>query len=121
MTRFIRIIVPALIVLAGLSCNVLVTQLNGGMPAKLNYAVPTKHAYDVLNLPYPRHTVLNDGTRLKLLADILPFNFSIGDVLIIGGLVALVITLIINIIKIQTLSKSCKKLPLVSGWLNLKH
>jgi hypothetical protein len=109
MARFIRIIVAALIVLAGLSCNVLVTQLNGGMPARLNYAVPTKHAYDVLNLPYPKYTVLNESTQLKFLADILPFDFSIGDILIFGGLAALLVVMIHYIIKIQTPTKTGKK------------
>jgi hypothetical protein len=109
MARFIRIMVASTIVLIGLTCNVLVSQLNGGMPASLNYAVPTKHAYDVLNLPYPKYTVLNEGTRLKFLADILPFDFSIGDVLIIAGLAALLIIMIINIIKIQTPVKTGKK------------
>jgi hypothetical protein len=109
MVRFIRIMIAAAVVLTGLSCNVIVALVNGGMPARVNYAVPTKHAYDILNLPYPKYTVLNDSTQLKFLADILPFNFSIGDVLIIGGLVALLTIVVTNLIKIQTPAKDGKK------------
>jgi hypothetical protein len=70
------------------------------MPAKLGYAVASKNAYDILDIPYPKYTLFNDGTKLKFLADILPFNFSIGDVLILGGLAAMLIMVIVSIFKI---------------------
>jgi hypothetical protein len=101
MTRFKQIVISAIATLTGLSCNVAVRQLNGGMPANLDYAVPSKRAYDILNMPYPKHTSLYDGTQLKFLADILPFSFSVGDVLMLGGLAAMVIIVTISMFGIM--------------------
>jgi hypothetical protein len=105
LNRFKHVIITVTIILTGLSCNLLVTQVNGGMPAKINYAVPSKHAYDILNMPYPKYTALYEGTRLKFLADILLFNFSIGDILIIGGLSALATIVIFRLYKLFRSSK----------------
>jgi hypothetical protein len=85
--RIIKLIwIPTLIIMVGIGLNQLVIRLNGGMPANVGYATASKHAYEILNLPYPEYTGLNYQTTLKYLADILPGFYSIGDVLIVAGL-----------------------------------
>ncbi len=80
--------IPILITLLGTILNLIVIQANTGMPAKTGYAVYNKATCDILNLPYPKHTMLYEGTKFPFLADILPFDFSVGDILIIVGMIA---------------------------------
>ena len=105
MSRFKYDIVAVAMVLVGLSCNLLVTHYNGGMPAKINYAVPSKNAYDILKIPYPKYTALYDGTKLKFLADIFPFDFSIGDILMIAGLALLAALIVIRLSRVLRFSR----------------
>jgi hypothetical protein len=94
-----KVIWPTLIVSMGIGSNTLVARLNGGMPAYKDYVSLNKATLDRLNLPYPKYSELYAGTQLPLLADILPFNLSIGDVLIYTGLVAYVVLVIIELTK----------------------
>jgi hypothetical protein len=89
--------VPAIIVLVGTILNVIVIQANEGMPANTGYGVMNHRACDILGFPYPKHIPIYDGTKFPYLADILPFGFSVGDILILGGLIAYGIILILGL------------------------
>ncbi len=63
-------VTPIILALLGAELNWLVVRANGGMPVR---GIDIYQAYD-------RWIPLVENTRLKFLADILPFHYSIGDI-----------------------------------------
>ena len=88
-TVFRLVWLPFLVTEMGITLNRLVVVANGGMPAYTGYATASKRAYDILNLPYPKHTGLAETTQLPFLGDVLIHHYSIGDLLIYSGLMLL--------------------------------
>jgi hypothetical protein len=79
-------VVAAVFITLGYYLNLLVVTANGGMPV-LNNVGLKKEAYDILSLPYPKWTGFGATTQFPYLGDILPFQFSAGDLLMIVGFI----------------------------------
>lgn len=69
---------PLVLISAGLILNTIVRLANGGMPVR-----PLLRRYP----DWPKWAPLTASSRLSFLGDILPGTFSIGDVLMIAGLI----------------------------------
>ena len=96
MKKLLKILaIPTSIGLLGMLLNVIVIKANGSMPAYTGVIDNSKLYYDSLGLDYPSWTNLYEGTKFRFLADILPFNLSIGDVLIYGSLLAYVVIVVV--------------------------
>lgn len=90
MARILRTFgLPIVMAMAGLSFNVLVMAANGGfMPVK---GIPASWAHD-------KWAAMTPQTQIPVFADILPWQYSIGDALIIIGLGCYIILTIIAVI-----------------------
>ena len=69
---------PLVLIALGLGVNTIVRYLNGGMPVG-----PLLRRYS----DWPKWAPLTASSKLPFLGDILPGTFSIGDVLMIAGLI----------------------------------
>lgn len=76
---------PLVLIAAGLILNTIVRLANGGMPVP---SLLRRYA------DWPKWAPLTPRTKLPVLGDILPGYFSIGDVLMIAGLVLATVNLV---------------------------
>jgi len=90
--------VAMLLLCLGILLNKIVIRVNGGMPVA---GITPGQAYG-------RWIVLTESTRLRVLADILPGHFSIGDILILGAATALAILFITSCRQAMILLKTAR-------------
>lgn len=96
------LLVPLLIIIIGIACNLIVVNLNNGMPILDSDGVIAGSPY-AINQNY---VDITSNTKLIILSDIFPmgnYTFSIGDFLMIFGY--LYFTIMLSKIFIRTLRK----------------
>jgi len=91
---------PLVVFVAGLTLNCLTIAVNGGMPFSPTAARLAGFDAAYVTTPMTGHPPLGPGSRLSLFADVIPVPVlervvSIGDLLLIGGLAGLLVTIMV--------------------------